>query len=44
MCGSFGSVDGFGKFKGLTHSGTWVRTHLFSDGGIGTYKITYTRK
>jgi hypothetical protein len=44
LCGSFGYVDAYGKFKGVTGGGTWVRTHLFGDGTNGTYKSTYTRK
>lgn len=41
-CGSFGYVDGTGKFKGLTGGGTYVHTHDFAGGGSsGTYKDTY---
>jgi hypothetical protein len=42
-CGSFGYVDGFGKLKGVTGGGTWVRTDVTPNGGIGTYKSKYTR-
>jgi hypothetical protein len=45
ICGSFASVDGHGKFKGATNSGTWERTHRFGeDGSSGTFKATYTMK
>lgn len=44
LCGSFGSFDAFGKYKGMTSSGTWVRTHVFTDGAIGTFKQTYMKK
>lgn len=44
MCGSFRIVDGFGKFKGVTGKGTWVRTHVFTDGTMGTYKSNYSLK
>lgn len=44
MCGSFRIVDAYGKFEGTTGSGTWTRTHEFSDGTAGTYKSTYTRE
>lgn len=44
MCGSWRIVDGFGKFKGTTGSGTWARTHVFADGTMGTYESTYTLK
>jgi len=42
-CGSFGYVDGFGKLKGVTGGGTWVRTDLLASGSIGTYKSKYSR-
>ncbi len=42
-CGSFGYVDGFGKLKGVTGSGTWVRTDLTANGSFGTYKSKYSR-
>jgi len=41
QCGSYGYVDGYGRFKGVTGTGTWVRTQLFSDGAMGTIKGTY---
>lgn len=44
ICGSWAYVNGYGKLKGVTGSGTWVRTVLFSDGSLGTYKGTYTKK
>jgi hypothetical protein len=43
-CGSSGAMDGFGKFKGYTDHGTWVRTNNLPDSASGTYKITYTMK
>jgi hypothetical protein len=42
-CGSFGYVDGFGRLKGVTGGGTWVRTDLTANGSIGTYKSKYSR-
>ncbi len=42
QCGSFSYLDGYGRFKGITGTGTWVRTHLFSDGAMGTIASTYT--
>lgn len=44
MCGSWRIVDGFGKFEGATGSGTWVRTHVFADGTMGTYESSYALK
>ena len=44
LCGNFGYVEGYGKFKGVTGGGTWVRTHLFGDGSMGTARSTFTRK
>jgi hypothetical protein len=45
ICGSYGFVDGNGKFKRVTSSGTWVRTHVFGeDGSSGTFKGTYMMK
>lgn len=44
ICGSWGYIEGFGKYKGVTGSGTWIRTTLFSDGSLGSYKGTVTRK
>ena len=43
VCGSFGYVSGFGKLKGVTGGGTWVRTDLMARGSIGTYKSKYKR-
>jgi hypothetical protein len=42
-CGSFGYVDGFGKLKGVTGGGTWVRTDVMAKGSMGTYKSSYKR-
>ncbi len=43
ICGSWRMVDSFGKFKGTTGSGTFTRTHVFSDGVMGSYTSTYKR-
>lgn len=42
QCGTFGYVDGYGRFKGVTGTGSWVRTHLFNDGSMGTITSTFT--
>jgi hypothetical protein len=42
-CGSFGYVEGFGKLKGVTGGGTWVRTDVMARGSMGTYKLKYKR-
>jgi hypothetical protein len=44
LCGSFGTVDAYGKLKGMTSSGTWVTTHVFAEGSLGILKSTYTMK
>jgi hypothetical protein len=42
QCGSFGFMPGTGKFKGITGSGTWKRTHAFGDAASsGTFTQTY---
>lgn len=42
-CGSFGYVDGFGKLKGVSGGGTWVRTDVTPNGSFGTFKSKYSR-
>jgi len=42
-CGSFGYVNGFGKLKGISGGGNWVRTDLMSRGSMGTYKSKFKR-
>jgi hypothetical protein len=32
------------KGEVMSGSGTWSRTHVFSDGAMGSYTSTYTRK
>ena len=44
VCGTMQAIDGYGKFKGVTYSGAWTRTHVFTDGAVGTVKTTYTTK
>jgi len=44
MCGSWGYFDGYGKFKGVSGSGTWKQTSLFPDGNMGTWKGSYSMK
>lgn len=44
LCGSWQIVDAYGKFEGTTGGGTWSRTHVFSDGAMGSYTSTFTRK
>ena len=44
MCGSFGWIDGHGKFKGISGMGTWVRTAVLANSAMGTYKSTYSLK
>ena len=43
LCGSFGYVEGYGKLKGTKGGGTWVRTNVFAEGSMGTFKSSYTR-
>jgi hypothetical protein len=43
VCGTFGWIEGYGSLKGASGGGTWVRTHLFSEGSLGTYKYTGKR-
>lgn len=40
-CGSYRIIDGTGKFKGLTGSGTYVVEHEFADGSSGSSKGSY---
>jgi hypothetical protein len=44
LCGSFGWVEGYGSLKNAKTAGTWVRTEVYAEGSIGTYKSTYSRK
>ena len=44
LCGSWGYFDGYGKFKGISGSGTWKQTSLFPDGSIGTWTGSYSLK
>lgn len=44
MCGSFGYVEGYGKLKGVTGGGTWVRTAVLTHGSMGTFKSNYSIK
>jgi hypothetical protein len=39
VCGSFGVFAGYGKYEGLTGTGTWQRTTVFPDGGTGTWDL-----
>ncbi len=42
QCGTWQVVDGYGKFKGTTGGGTWMRTRVFADGaGLGTFTSNY---
>ena len=43
LFGSFGYVEGYGKLKGTKGGGTWVRTNVFAEGSMGTFKSSYTR-
>lgn len=42
LCGSFGYFDGYGKYKGITGKGTWVRTSTTPQGGAGTWEGSYS--
>lgn len=39
ICGTFGFVDGFGKFEGISGEGTWQVTAGFEDGGLGAWQM-----
>ncbi len=39
ICGTWGFVDGYGKYKGVTGTGTWSRTTVFPDGTTGTWTL-----
>ncbi|MGB8328436.1 MAG: hypothetical protein WCE48_12780 [Steroidobacteraceae bacterium] len=44
LYGCVGTVDAYGKLRGMTSSGTWVRTHVFAEGALGILQSTYTMK
>ena len=44
LCGTWGFYDGFGKFKGISGTGTWQQTADFGDGGMGTWTATTNLK
>jgi hypothetical protein len=41
-CGSWGYFSGFGKYEGISGSGTWAGTAAYPDGGTGSWKGSYS--
>lgn len=41
-CGKWGYFAGDGKYAGISGTGTWAQTTVFTDGGSGTWESTYS--
>ncbi len=41
LCGSFTYYGGYGKYAGMTGSGTWRRDALINGMGLGTWESSY---
>jgi hypothetical protein len=44
LCGSFGYFAGFGKFAGITGTGTWRVTAPFEEGNLGVWEGSYSMR
>ena len=42
LCGSYSYYGGYGKYEGLTGSGSWRRTALIGDSGMGVWTGSYS--
>ena len=42
LCGSFTYYGGYGKYAGMTGSGTWRRNALVGGMGMGTWSSSYS--